>query len=384
MTTWISSLAALRPVLAALAAAGCLWLSTAGLARADSPVHIVQPGETLAAIARQHNTDTATLMQLNKLNDPNLVMVGQRLLLPGSINQPSDSAALAPASELAAPTVATQVYIVQPDDSLSTVAAKFRTTPAHLAELNQRAPSASLYVGEPLRVPEGAGVKFASQPGQDIPVPGKYYVHTVQDGESLASIAKQYNTSLRRTIEVNHIPDAASVKAGQRIVVPPPSYADLFADVPVGPEGYPVYPVIPTQGKWISVDLNHQRAWAWEGDKLIKAFWISSGKARTPTVTGVFRIWAKVPSQTMVGGSRAAGDYYNLPNVQWVQYFYHDYSFHGAWWHHNFGTPMSHGCINMSNADAKWLYEWADPKFDDYGWHVLDGKTPGALVVIYQ
>ncbi|MBK8045857.1 MAG: L,D-transpeptidase [Anaerolineales bacterium] len=169
-----------------------------------------------------------------------------------------------------------------------------------------------------------------------------------------------------------------------KVIVPPPSFAELFAGLPLRDDGYPEYPVLPPEGKWISVDLDHQRVWAWEGNKLVKDFWISSGKARTPTVTGVFRIWAKVPSQTMEGGSRAAGDYYNLPGVQWVQYFYQDYSFHAAYWHNNFGTPMSHGCVNMRTEDAKWLYEWTDPQFDDSKWHVLDAKQPGALVVVYQ
>ncbi len=146
----------------------------------------------------------------------------------------------------------------------------------------------------------------------------------------------------------------------------------------------PIYPAVPTQEKWISVDLDHQRAFAWEGDKLIKSFLISSGKSRTPTVTGVFRIWAKVKAQTMEGGSRAAGDYYNLPNVQWVQYFFQDYSFHGAYWHNKFGTPMSHGCVNMTNDDAKWLFEWASPTMEDYRWHTTDAKTPGTLVIVHQ
>ena len=147
-----------------------------------------------------------------------------------------------------------------------------------------------------------------------------------------------------------------------------------------------MYTEIQTTGKWISVDLDHQRTFAWEGDQLIKSFYISSGKARTPTVTGVFRIWGKIAAQRMEGGSRAAGDYYNLPNVQWVQYFYQDYSFHGTYWHNNFGTPMSHGCVNMTNADAKWLYEWASPTITegDYKWHTTNKEDPGTLVIVYQ
>jgi len=353
---------------------------------AQTPVYTVAPGDTLAAIAKSNGTTVAALIRLNNLTDANVIRVGQKLTLPtGSTVKATVAAQTAVATASTAPPAnPTRVYVVQPGDNLVAVAVKFKTTPARLAELNQRSPSSALHVGEPLRVPEARGVTFTAFQGDDIPVAGNYYIHVIQAGESLSAVAAEYHTSLRRMVKLNKIADATNVKPGMRIVVPPPSYAELFADVPVGADGYPVYPLIPTTGKWISVDLDHQRAWAWEGDKLINSFLISSGKARTPTVTGVFRIWAKIAAQTMEGGSRAVGDYYNLPNVQWVQYFFQDYSFHGTYWHNNFGTPMSHGCVNMSNADAKWLYEWASPTVDDYKWHVTDRTDPGALVVVYQ
>jgi len=54
-----------------------------------------------------------------------------------------------------------------------------------------------------------------------------------------------------------------------------------------------------------------------------------------------------------------SGPGYNLPNVQFVAYFYRDYAMHGTYWHDNFGHPMSHGCVNLRNIDAEWLYGWA-------------------------
>ena len=54
------------------------------------------------------------------------------------------------------------------------------------------------------------------------------------------------------------------------------------------------------------------------------------------------------------------GPDYDLDNVEWVMYFFAGYAFHGTWWHNNFGTPMSAGCVNMTNADARWFYEFAD------------------------
>lgn len=111
--------------------------------------------------------------------------------------------------------------------------------------------------------------------------------------------------------------------------------------------------------KWIEVDLSAQRLTAYEKATPVKSFLISSGVSGHETVTGEFSIWLKVRSQTMKGGSKATGDYYNLPNVEWVNYFYQDYALHGAYWHHNWGHPMSHGCVNEPNDQAKWVYEWA-------------------------
>lgn len=121
-----------------------------------------------------------------------------------------------------------------------------------------------------------------------------------------------------------------------------------------------------TSKKRIEVDLTRQKVMTFENDQKIHEFTISSGKwDRTPT--GEYKIWAKVPKQKMSGGSKILGTYYYLPSVPHIMFFYNDkvkkqlgYSFHGTYWHNNFGYPMSHGCINMKTAEAKILYDWAD------------------------
>jgi hypothetical protein len=118
--------------------------------------------------------------------------------------------------------------------------------------------------------------------------------------------------------------------------------------------------------KRIEVDLKRQRLYAYEGDLLRFNFLISSGKWNS-TPDGTFKIWAKVRSQKMSGGSKQLGTYYYLPNVPYIMFFYNEttkkslgYSFHGTYWHNNFGTPMSHGCINMNTSEAKQLFNWAE------------------------
>lgn len=113
--------------------------------------------------------------------------------------------------------------------------------------------------------------------------------------------------------------------------------------------------------KWIDIDLSTQRLYAKEGERTVYEFPISSGLPWFATVTGDFRIWAKVKAQRMSGGSIADGTFYDLPNVPFVQYFYKGYGIHGAYWHNDFGKPRSHGCINMRPEDAKTLFYWTNP-----------------------
>ncbi|MCS6772719.1 MAG: L,D-transpeptidase [Anaerolineae bacterium] len=108
------------------------------------------------------------------------------------------------------------------------------------------------------------------------------------------------------------------------------------------------------RGKWIQVILSQQRLNAWENGRLVRSVAISSGKAGTPTPRGSFRITRKYLRLRMRGPD------YDLPNVPYVMFFRRGgYAIHGAYWHNNFGTPMSHGCINMPVREAGWLYRWA-------------------------
>lgn len=105
--------------------------------------------------------------------------------------------------------------------------------------------------------------------------------------------------------------------------------------------------------RWIDVNLSEQRVYVYEGDTLVNSFLASTGVAETPTVTGTFKIWIKVRVQDMFGPG------YYLPDVPYVMYFYEDYGLHGTYWHNNFGTPMSRGCVNLTVDDASWLFGWA-------------------------
>jgi lipoprotein-anchoring transpeptidase ErfK/SrfK len=110
---------------------------------------------------------------------------------------------------------------------------------------------------------------------------------------------------------------------------------------------------VDTSGRWIDVDLTNQRLYAYDGNTIVNSFLVSTGVASHPTVTGQYHIYVKYTSTLMTGPG------YYLPNVPYTMYFYQGYGIHGTYWHNNFGTPMSHGCINMYTPDAEWLFNWA-------------------------
>lgn len=109
--------------------------------------------------------------------------------------------------------------------------------------------------------------------------------------------------------------------------------------------------------KWIDVNLTQQRLVAYEGDAPVFDSLVSSGTWNYPTVTGEFRVYLRFTSQTM-DGRRLGYDYY-LENVPYVMYFFEDYALHGTYWHNNFGTPMSHGCVNLPTPAAEWIFNWS-------------------------
>lgn len=110
--------------------------------------------------------------------------------------------------------------------------------------------------------------------------------------------------------------------------------------------------------KIIGISIKDQTLTYSLGHYAIKTIKISSGLPRTPTPTGEFTILKKPAFVTYKGPG------YFYPNTRWNMLFKTSsrggYYIHGAYWHNNFGKPMSHGCVNVSYADVEALYNWAD------------------------
>ena len=137
-------------------------------------------------------------------------------------------------------------------------------------------------------------------------------------------------------------------------------------------EWSPISPEVPLEDKRIEINLGTQTLRAFEYEQMVFETNISSGitTARrnpndlsTQTPTGDFRIITKYPSKHMGNGSLfATSKDYELPGVPWTIFFHEaGYAFHGTYWHDNYGTPMSRGCVNMRIDEAKWLFRWVRP-----------------------
>ena len=109
--------------------------------------------------------------------------------------------------------------------------------------------------------------------------------------------------------------------------------------------------------RFIHVDLAEQVMRVYDNCTLVFATLVSSG-ANSWTFEGSFNILNKVPYSSIVPPPTSTSDYY-FEAVPYFMSYAGNFGFHGAYWHDNFGTAASHGCINLSPTDANWLYTWA-------------------------
>jgi hypothetical protein len=113
-------------------------------------------------------------------------------------------------------------------------------------------------------------------------------------------------------------------------------------------------------GTVIAVDTYEQSLGVYVNGGLIFATLVSSGSRYFPTRPGTFQVWAKLDAGKMSGSYLPdRRDYYFLEDVPWILYYDGDRALHGAYWHDNFGVRSSHGCVNLSPRDARWLFGFA-------------------------
>lgn len=301
-----------------------LLVQGASPAYADG-THVVRAGEDLWRIATRYGTTVQAIVQANGLRNPNLVYAGQRLWIPTGGSAPT--------------TVGSGTYVVRPGDTLFRIARRFGVSQVALMQANGIRSAGFIRVGQRLRIPGRSTPARAAQPENAALATAGQRVHVVARGDTLFSIAMRYGVTVSSLMQANGLRAANHIVTGRRLIIP-----EGGRRPPVG---------VPTKNRWIDIDVSRQRLVAYEGDRAVFSAVVSTGKPSTPTVLGRFAVRTKLRSQHMVGPG------YDLPNVPWVMYFYGAYAIHGTYWHNSFGSPVSHGCVNLRPADAQWLYNWA-------------------------
>jgi hypothetical protein len=131
-----------------------------------------------------------------------------------------------------------------------------------------------------------------------------------------------------------------------------------------------------TNNRWIEINLYEQTLAVYEDGKVVFATLSASGAEPLYTRPGLFQIYNKKERETMQGAFNAdRSDYYHLADVPWTMYYDESRAIHGAYWRAAFGFEQSAGCVNLSLADSRWLFEWA--QIGDWVYvHDPSGRTP--------
>jgi len=270
------------------------------------------------------------------------------------------------------------VYTVQPQDTLISVAARYNVDVNQLAAHNHLQWHSRLLIGQRLVIPGAVTTapnfsrqKPMGRPGVLNPVPtNEQRIHVIKSGDTLTNISARYNVSIEALQRANNLVNAGFIYNGQQLIIPSralPARTKPTANKPNPQQATPAqqssaFPQpaaspMEAASRWIYVDLSDQQVTAYQGIYPMYTANASTGLSHTPTVIGDFKVYVKHESTRMQGGYGANS--YNLDNVPHTMYFYQGYALHGAYWHNNFGTPMSHGCVNLSLSDAELFYNWA-------------------------
>jgi LysM repeat protein len=330
----------------------------------DPPLtYTVKRGDRLSRIASNFNTTVQDILEANPtIKNPDRIFVGQVIAITDSPVNIIPQLRFNPTSGPAGAHVRLQASAFPADASIilgfGRLDAEFelfeeiQTNSDGSFEITISIPE-EVEVGEELVVHafvnngwQTAGVRTETY--KVIEVPESY---TVEKGDSLGKIASRFGVPLYALLHNNpEIIDARKIYPGQILNIPGPDY-DFTSITTDRLEDWGIN--VGESERWIDVNLSTQTVHAYEGQNLVRTFIVSTGTARTPTVTGKYRIYVKYKFADMRGPG------YHLRDVPSVMYFYKGYGFHGTYWHNNFGTPMSHGCVNLTIEDAAWLFDFS-------------------------
>lgn len=310
-----------------------MFLALAPAAAAQEVVHIVQPGDSLGFIALTYGTSVEAIVRANGLPDPNIIWVGQSLVIP---IQETDSQGTDTVLSGA------NVYTVKLGDTLASIAEAHGVTLAALISANGITDPDTLWVGQKLLIP-------GPPPGSSLPPerPGEIK-YTVQPGDTLGQIARRFNTTAAAIARVNRITSPNLIYVGMELNIPAPSWTA---------------PTYPGQVTRFVVSISQQRCWLYRGNTIVADWVCSTGQPGAATRPGTYFIQSKIPV--------AYGSAWNIWMPYWLGIYWaggSENGIHGipydadsGWrlWEGYVGTPVTFGCILLNDEDAKTLYDLA-------------------------
>lgn len=189
--------------------------SNSGNADSSNGYYTVQSGDTLSGIALKFSTTSSKLAQLNSISNPNLIYVGQRLLVNQSSN--SNSSSSGQSSSTTTNTEASAAsYTVKSGDTLSGIASQYNTTVNQIVSLNQLSNPNLIYVGQVLKLKNSQTTNSSSSSSTAAMTVGTY---TVKAGDTLSAIASRYSTSSSTLASLNSLSNPNLIYVGQVLKV---------------------------------------------------------------------------------------------------------------------------------------------------------------------
>lgn len=286
----------------------------AGGSSSSSTVYTVKLGDTLDKIARAHGVSSSAIISANDISNPDLIWVGQRLVIPGRSGADSTGDNATPVPTAVAPPAA-------PTAVTPTATSSAAVTPTPAAPLPPPTPKPT-----------------ASAPT----------IYVVQAGDTLSQIAQRYGTTVAALVEVNGLGNADMIRVGMRLTIPRAGSAS--------PSSSPR----PTS---FVVSISQQRCWLYRGSTVIAKWVCSTGRSGSGTRPGSYRIQSKM--------AKAYGSTWNIWMPFWLGIYWAGASengIHGLPWNAKtgvqvwtgyVGTPITYGCVMLDNVNAKMLYDMA-------------------------
>jgi LysM repeat protein len=301
-------------------------------------VHVVGWGETLWSIAQQYGVSPESIVSANNLPDGDHIFAGQRLVIPDSAYTQHTAD---PDLRLSA------THVVQPGETLFSIGQTYGVTVSALSDANGLLNPTQIYAGQELILPgspTGADSGYAPA--------GTASTYVVQAGETLFSIARQHGLSPWVIAQVNDISNPSLLYGGQVLTLPAASALSPTT----------ASPAPASADRSIIVDVSEQRAYVYQDGGLLWTFVVSTGIPGRDTWRGSFQIQNKIPT--------AYASTWNLQMPYWLGFYWAgtlQNGFHALpilsdgsrLWGGLLGSPASYGCVILSEADARTLYEWA-------------------------